>query len=99
MQRSFTHQLSSNSVYKDLQCRKVSRHRPRYWDNADNQRNFFDNLGKELGITSHEGWYSIKLSDIKKLGPIQTHHRKSPSRAIMAAYPGENEHHITTLYL
>ena len=61
-----------------------------YWKDPANQRRFFDELGKQLGIQELDDWYD-KLSKkiiIDNNGiSILSKHRGSPASALMAAYP------------
>jgi hypothetical protein len=39
-----------------------------YWNNVQNQRKFFDEVGNSLNIKSIEEWKTVKLSTISKYG-------------------------------
>ena len=39
-----------------------------YWNSKENQREFMDWLGKELGFKEMKQWYNINLDDIHKNG-------------------------------
>lgn len=63
-----------------------------YWKEPANQRKFFDELGKKVGIQTLDDWYD-KIS--KKVvmdhgGSILRHFSNSPMIALMKVYPEHN---------
>ena len=36
----------------------------KWWENRDNQREFLDNLGEQLGFKKMENWYNITVKQI-----------------------------------
>lgn len=64
-----------------------------YWECQQNQKKFFDRLGKQLGYKRMEDWYQVKSADIVRhggTGVLNHHYYKSPSAALLAIYP---DHH------
>mmetsp|Transcript_9533 Transcript_9533/g.13130 ORF Transcript_9533/g.13130 Transcript_9533/m.13130 type:complete len:363 (+) Transcript_9533:2-1090(+) len=61
-----------------------------FWNKVENQRNFFDWLGNELGVKELDDWYRVSnLKTIINHGGyfvIEKHHG-SPLEALKAAYP------------
>lgn len=60
-----------------------------FWDNTNNQKNYFDWLGQEMGYKTKDDWYDITQGMI-----IEHHgeqflkkHQGSPPRALQAIYP------------
>lgn len=53
-------------VYPDYpwQIWRFSRVSKNFWDSKTNQRDFFDSLGKHLGVYHWEDWLSIKTSQV-----------------------------------
>lgn len=60
-----------------------------FWKNIENQRIFFDWVGKKLNITKWQDWYNVSLLDIQKNGGhtlIGHHYAKSHIKALMTIY-------------
>jgi hypothetical protein len=36
-----------------------------YWSVLENQKQYFDWLGKELGVNTLDDWYKVKLDDVR----------------------------------
>src|SRR5258708_7690411 len=56
-------------------------------------REFFDQLGTQLGHKTMEDWYSIKVSDIYQnggTGLLTQYYNSSPSTALHSVYPEHN---------
>ena len=61
-----------------------------FWKKKENQKKFFDWLGKELGYKTLDDWYNITISIIDKHGGgsmLDTFYNGSPSKALKAVYP------------
>eukprot|EP01114_Cavostelium_apophysatum_P000257 TRINITY_DN1024_c0_g1_i1.p1 TRINITY_DN1024_c0_g1~~TRINITY_DN1024_c0_g1_i1.p1 ORF type:complete len:668 (+),score=81.95 TRINITY_DN1024_c0_g1_i1:114-2006(+) len=70
-----------------LQTPTYLRSRTKDWNY---QREFFDILGKRLGITSHEDWYNITIAEAYKAGGesiLKHHFGNSLARALTTVYP------------
>jgi hypothetical protein len=62
----------------------------RYWSSMKNQREFFDQLGTQLGITKFEDWYQVRfqhLKELRVLSIIQHYYKGSIVRALQTVYP------------
>lgn len=61
----------------------------RYWENVDNQRQFMDWLGKQLGIAQWQDWYKVTRAQIGENGGWAIIHRYngSPSSILTTVYP------------
>eukprot|EP01121_Diplochlamys_sp_Union-15-3_P001783 TRINITY_DN11551_c0_g1_i1.p1 TRINITY_DN11551_c0_g1~~TRINITY_DN11551_c0_g1_i1.p1 ORF type:complete len:459 (+),score=59.77 TRINITY_DN11551_c0_g1_i1:87-1463(+) len=60
-----------------------------YWQNVDNHRLFFDDLGKSLGIKVQEDWYKITQKSIVNHGGkylLARYYNGSPVQAITTVY-------------
>eukprot|EP01114_Cavostelium_apophysatum_P008759 TRINITY_DN2150_c0_g3_i2.p1 TRINITY_DN2150_c0_g3~~TRINITY_DN2150_c0_g3_i2.p1 ORF type:complete len:171 (+),score=27.60 TRINITY_DN2150_c0_g3_i2:391-903(+) len=61
-----------------------------YWRSEQNQRAFFDELAKTLGLQRWQDWYQVSAEDIKAHGgaTLITHHYGGYiSKALTAVYP------------
>jgi hypothetical protein len=62
----------------------------KWWESVANRRKFLDFLGKELGITGEEQWYSVNPRDITGRGGyrlLDGYHHGNLGDALMTAYP------------
>lgn len=60
-----------------------------YFNDIENQRFFFDWLGKKLNFLNMQDWYSINREEILKNGGgnLLQKYKGSPSRALESTYP------------
>jgi hypothetical protein len=59
-----------------------------YWESDDNQREFMDQLGKQLGFKDMDDWYNLTLHEIDEnrgSGLLEKYNR-SPSKLVMSTY-------------
>lgn len=63
-----------------------------FWTNKNNQRNFMDWLGKQVGFKCMDDWYNITRKDFLEHGgmSLMESYRKSPARILQAIYPEHN---------
>lgn len=64
-----------------------------YWKNLNNQRKYFDWIGKELKITKFEDWYDVSPVDIYHRGgtPLLTQFYDGQfTKALMTVYSDVN---------
>ena len=61
---------------------------PGYWNNKDNQRNFMDWLGNQLGFKEMDDWYGVTVKQIHENGGVTLLNKygSSPSKLVMAVY-------------
>jgi hypothetical protein len=59
-----------------------------YWFNKKHQRDFFDDLAKEIGLKSPRDWYHVKLA--RERGPLRHHFNGSLATALLQVYPEYN---------
>ncbi len=62
----------------------------RFWDNADNQRAFMDELAKTLNITHHEGWYHVTstiMHNHRRGSSLINKYNGSINKLLQAVYP------------
>lgn len=59
-----------------------------YWDIKENQRNFLDGLGKQLGFKRMEDWHNVSANSIRQHGggTLLTKFGDSPSKCIISIY-------------
>lgn len=63
---------------------------PKFWKSVDNQREYFQWLGKELGVEHLDDWYKVlnqKVIGNNYAGTLLKLYNYSPSKALMACYP------------
>jgi hypothetical protein len=61
-----------------------------HWDSEENRRRYFDWLGRQLGLSSLDGWYDITTDDVYSnygSGLMAHHYGGSVMRAVMSVYP------------
>eukprot|EP01114_Cavostelium_apophysatum_P012589 TRINITY_DN2854_c0_g1_i1.p1 TRINITY_DN2854_c0_g1~~TRINITY_DN2854_c0_g1_i1.p1 ORF type:complete len:464 (+),score=89.13 TRINITY_DN2854_c0_g1_i1:116-1507(+) len=59
-----------------------------FWIDKRNQRAFFDDLGKQLGMKTWEDWYQIKTTDVQLHGRgLLNHYGNSLVKAITTIFP------------
>eukprot|EP01114_Cavostelium_apophysatum_P020910 TRINITY_DN7146_c0_g1_i1.p1 TRINITY_DN7146_c0_g1~~TRINITY_DN7146_c0_g1_i1.p1 ORF type:complete len:487 (-),score=70.02 TRINITY_DN7146_c0_g1_i1:20-1480(-) len=60
-----------------------------YWNNVENQRNFFDKLGKELNIQTVKDWGRVTKGDVQERrgGGLLSHFGHNLYNALRSAYP------------
>ncbi len=68
------------------------------WGSVNNQRDFMDNLAKELNIKDQNGWYKISTELVKKHGgrELLRFHKNSLLNLLQTVYP---EYHIIQYHL
>src|SRR5438128_2224085 len=37
-----------------------------YWNDEDNQRNYLDKIGRELGVKEMDDWYNVSVDEVKR---------------------------------
>jgi hypothetical protein len=59
-----------------------------HWENKENQRNFLENLGKELEFKCMDDWYNITWKQIKERGGsgLLNQNGGSPSKTVMRIF-------------
>ena len=59
-----------------------------YWNNKDNQRDFMDQLGNQLGFKEMDDWYGITQKQLHENGGVTLldKYGGSPSKLVMAVY-------------
>eukprot|EP01027_Heterolobosea_sp_BB2_P012233 GEZU01017744.1.p1 GENE.GEZU01017744.1~~GEZU01017744.1.p1 ORF type:complete len:473 (-),score=59.32 GEZU01017744.1:360-1778(-) len=59
-----------------------------FWNNPENQRQFFDQLGAYIGVKKMEDWYQVKPAEVSPLVPfaILNRHGRNFVAALMSAY-------------
>lgn len=60
-----------------------------HWKDPKNQKSFFDEVGKEIGIKHWEEWYNVKTSTLQEYGItlVSDYFGGSVSKALMHLYP------------
>lgn len=63
-----------------------------YWDNEDNQRKYFERIGKELGVTKLDDWYNVSQDVVRrnKGSFILNKYNGSVFAALQKLYPEHN---------
>ena len=61
----------------------------RFWKVQENQKEFLETLGKELGFKTKEDWYNVTVKDFVSHGGrgLLAHYDQSPSKVLQAIYP------------
>jgi hypothetical protein len=61
----------------------------RIWDSLDTQRDYFDWLGEQLGIRTHEEWYKVTLDDCRRYkgNSLLSLYQNSVIKALSHVYP------------
>lgn len=60
-----------------------------FWDDMDNQREFFDAVGKSFGVVNEHDWYKITqqhIVDQGGAGLLSGHYNGSLAKALMTMY-------------
>lgn len=60
-----------------------------HWDVKENQREFMNWLGKELGFEQMDDWYKLSLKEIQEKGgsTLAVKYENSPSKLMQSVYP------------
>ncbi len=60
-----------------------------FWSVLPNQRHYFDVIGEQLGISTLEDWYTVRVSDVQRVANagLLDHHGNSLIKALRHAYP------------
>jgi hypothetical protein len=54
-----------------------------FWQDRANRKMFFDEVGKTLGVTQKQGWYSHQAEDLSEFGGmLYKHHLRRLDRQI-----------------
>jgi hypothetical protein len=66
---------------KEKKSKEISRDQQPfgYWKDINNQRTFFDNLGRELNIQQPEDWYTVDVRTVVKKGGSFIHYHYNSS--------------------
>jgi hypothetical protein len=58
---------------------KFNKRTNKFWMDAKNRKQFFDNLALKLGITKYEDWYKVRTIDVVNNGgnALLRHHSSS----------------------
>lgn len=87
----FEKQLQNFIVQTSTKSASIGRAPQGHWDVRDNQRKFFDSIGKTLGIIKPKDWGSISSLKVNELGGgtiLKKYHGNSLIRALKYVYPG-----------
>jgi hypothetical protein len=67
-----------------------------FWKDAENQKEFFKDLEKELGIVNLSGWYDINPQDLEKFGAnslLSNQFKGKLANALQVLYPEHKWEH------
>ena len=88
--RSFTDTTKNPTETSNFKPKNENKQVARnHWLNKYHQRNFFDNLGEELGIRNPNDWYRVKHQDVVSRGghSVLRHFEDSLFVALQSLYP------------
>jgi hypothetical protein len=60
-----------------------------FWEDIGNQKKFVEWLGKQLNVTSMEGWYRVSLRQIRKWAPTTAFQYNGFGTLLKNTYPGK----------
>jgi len=66
---------------------KFSRRPQKYWSSIENQKKYLDDVAKQLGLRDLDGWYSIGMNDLSKVGATSIFNVVSLPKMLAAVYP------------
>lgn len=89
-----THIFAIQNFYPEheFQWWKFSRVPANWWGDLEHQREWFSQIGQQLGIQKTEDWYKVRLEDLEKLGGLGLLKRYNQSvlAALKAVFPEYN---------
>jgi len=75
-----------------LEIRKFNKVPQSYWESITNQRNFLEEIAKNLNITQLDDWYRVTQTDLKKRGgsALLKRYGYSVRKILLELYPDHN---------